>query len=272
MRVLGLLFLLGCSAEHHAEKGDEALELHDLTTAEASYRKALDKDPMHLPALEGLAWTYYLADQRGAAITAFSRCRELDPDRLGCIRGMASIALGEGEVGRARDLLGHALSLSPEDPGVQSSQALLEIRSGDLDQAEERYQSLVRRFPEQAEYLLGLAEVQLRKGQSGQSLESLDQARTLASVPVRYRARLHVLRARVLVAESAGRVDPEKCSDTAPPVLEWLDAADASLAQAESTGVNPPDLPAAKRLILRRRGVVEDKCPPSSPSLDLRGL
>jgi Flp pilus assembly protein TadD len=276
MRGLPLLVLsllgLACSADHYAEEGEKALESHDLAAAESNFRTALDKEPTHLQAMEGLAWTYYLADQRGAAITAFSRCRELDPQRVGCIRGMASIAMGDGEISRARELLGYALSMAPEDPGVQSSQALLEIRDGDLEQAEERYQSLVNRLPEEAEYQLGLAEVKLRTGESGEALAVLDQALSLADTPVRYRARLHLLRARALVAESAGRVDPENCAETAPPVLSWLDAADAALVQVEGTGLEPPDLPAARRLVLRRRGVVEDKCPPASPALDLTGL
>jgi len=267
-----LILALGCSAEHHAEEGDKALENHDLAAAESSFRTALAKEPTNLQAMEGLAWTYYLADQRGAAVTAFSRCRELDPNRVGCIRGLASIAMGDGEMGRARELLGYALSLEPEDAGVQSSQALLEIREGDLEQAEERYQSLVNRLPESAEYQLGLVEVKLRKGESAEALASLDQALELEGTPVRYRARLHLLRARALVAESAGRVDPDQCEATAPAVLIWLDAADAALLRAESTGVEPPDLPAARRLVLRRRGVVEDKCPPDAPALDLTGL
>jgi hypothetical protein len=94
----------------------------------------------------------------------------------------------------------------------------------------------------------------------------------LSDTPVRYLARLHLLQARALVAESAGRVDPENCAATANPVLQWLDAAEQALTRAENTGVLPPDLPAARRLILRRRGVVEDKCPPPAPELELGGM
>ena len=120
--------------------------------------------------------------------------------------------------------------------------------------------------------ILGLAEVLLRKGDGAGALEMAEDALELPETPVRYRARLNVLVARALVAESAGRVDPLQCNDTAPPVLRWLDAADRSLEKAIATGVEPPDLAAAQRLVLRRRGVVEDKCPPMAVPLDLQGM
>ena len=127
LRGLGFLFFLfSCSADHYAEEGQKALERHELGVAESHFREALQKEPTHLEALEGIAWTYYLAGQRPAAITAFGRCRELAPERVGCIRGMASIAMGNNELPRARDLIALAMSIAPEDPGVQSSQALLE--------------------------------------------------------------------------------------------------------------------------------------------------
>ena len=272
MRELGFLLLISCSADHYVEEGQKALERHELGAAESSFREALQKDPTHLDALEGIAWTYYLAGQRPAAITAFGRCRELAPERVGCIRGMASIAMGNNELPRARDLIALALSIAPEDPGVQSSQALLEVREGDVEGAEARYLALTQRFPEDAEYHLGLAEVLLRKGDSSRSLEVAEQALTLSETPVRYRARLNVLVARALVAESAGRVDPLHCEETAPPVLQWLDAADRSLERAKAMAVEPPDLAAAQRLVLRRRGVVEDKCPPSAVPLNVQGM
>ena len=93
MRVVVLcLVVLGCSAEHHADKGKAALSIHELAKAEGHYRSALSRDPGHAPALAGLGWTYLLAGEVDGAAGAFGRCQELHPGSTECLRGLASVA------------------------------------------------------------------------------------------------------------------------------------------------------------------------------------
>jgi len=264
--VVGVALLMGCSADHHTESGRAALEAHDLATAERSFRSALDRDPRHVGALAGLGWTYHLAGQRGAARSAFARCVDQDPEAAECLRGLGSLALAEGQPGVAKDLLGRARAAAPDDPKVLSSLALLDLTLGDPESARTRYDELVRRFPNDAAYRLGLAECALRMGNATEAIESVEAALALPGVARRYQAMLWQLKARALVAASGGREDAERCDETAPPVRAWLDAAEGALDQAESLGVGLPDLPAVRRQVLRRRAVLDATCPLGSPT------
>ena len=262
--LLPLMWILtGCSAAYHSEQGQTALREHRLSDAERHFRSALAKDATGTGQLIGLGWTYHLAGERIAARQVFERCVELAPTDPDCLRGLASISLAEGESTTSRSLLARALRHDPDHPGVLSSMALLEMSSGSVDAGAARYELLVEQFPDRAEHLLGLAEARLRQKRPLESLELIEKALSLADTPIRYRAMLWQLQARCLVNASAGREDPDRCAETAPPVMQWLDAADRAVEMAEQTGVVLPDLPRVRRLVLRRRGVVEDACPPA---------
>ena len=258
---LGLWCAMGCSADHHSSKAKVALDAHDLVEAEARYRQALDQDSTHQEALAGLGWTYLLAGQTDAARGAFERCHETSPEAPECLRGAAAVASGEGNPARARRLLEQALVLDPHHAGVNSSLALLALAAGKLDIATEKYGNLVIRFPEQAEYRLGLAEVQLRRDAYEDALATIDAGLAQASTPSRYKAMFYQTRARTLVAGSAGRLDSKRCAATAPMVRAWLDAADTAAESAKATGVVLPDLVVVRRLLRRRRTMLDEACP-----------
>lgn len=247
--------------EHLSRAGREALDAHELARAEALFRRALAGDPARLDALGGLGWTYLLAGQGAAAQAAFDRCVQVGPTAIECLRGQAAAASAEGELARARGILEGALQLDPDDAGVQSSLALLDLKDGDLESSAARYERLVARFPGDAEYALGLADVRLRQGRVDEALALVQASLLLPDTPLRTQAMLHLLHARVLVAAVSDRVDPTRCSETAPPLLAWLDAADRSVAAAEATGVSLPHQGDVHRLVGRSRGGVEDACP-----------
>lgn len=255
--------LLGCSADRLADKGYEALHDHQLPVAEDHFRRALSKEPRHPRALAGLGWTYSLAGERAAAFGAFDRCAQVAPSSPGCLRGLASMALSGGEGQRAGELLREAEAAAPDDPKVQVSLGLLELATGKVDEGAARFEALVARLPEDGEYRLGLAEARLRQGRVEDALAEVERGLADDDAPRRSRALLLQLQARTLVRSSGGREDPARCEETAPPVRAWLDAAEQSLDAAASTGVALPDLPSVRRLVARRRGVVDEACPQS---------
>ncbi len=257
----GTALMLSRDPDHLVEQAHEALDAHDLAAAEAGFRQALAADPAHLGALEGLGWTYMLAGQVAAATSSFQRCLDLDDHAPGCLRGLAATAMAQGETAKARQLLRRGLDAAPDDAGLQSSMGLLELASGEIDSAGSRYESLVARFPDRAEYAVGLVEVRLQQGRLQDALALADDALTHKDTPLRTVATLHLLRARVLVATVAGRVDPARCGETVPPLLAWLDSAEGSIAASQATGVAMPQVAVVKRSVGRSRGVIEDACP-----------
>ena len=257
-----LLALAACSAGWYDRRGQAALDDHDLAAAEEAWRKALVRDPTDVKALAGLGWTYHLAGREDAAKGAFERCTAVAPEAVDCLRGQASVLAAGGEVARARELLRKALALAPHDPGVHGSLALLDLAAGDLDAASQRYESLVRRLPDDGRWRLGLGEVRYQQHRFDEALEQVEAGLADEDLPRRYRAMLLVLQARCLVALTADREDPARCEETAPPVRAWLDAATAALDAAEALGVKLPGLPPARRLVQRRRAMLDESCPP----------
>jgi Flp pilus assembly protein TadD len=262
-----LALLIACSADSVEQKGRASLAAHDLPQAETWFRRALAKDPEHAGALAGLGWTYNLAGQRAAALDAFQRCNELMPEAVECLRGLASLEMAAGRYDAARRRLDEARAIDPDDPGVESSAALLLMVTGDIDGAAERYERLVARRPDTGEYRLGLAEARLRQRRPDEAMKLAQEGASLPDTPVRYVALLWQLYARSAVQASAGLEDPARCAETAPPIRAWLDAADDALDRAEATGVTLPDLPATRRLVERRRGILRDACPEAPPPL-----
>jgi tetratricopeptide (TPR) repeat protein len=260
--VAALALGIGCSADYRAAKAKAALDSHDLAAAERHYRSALARDANHIGALSGLGWTYLLAGQTEAARGAFERCHEVAPTAPDCLRGSAAVASAAGNPAQARTLLNEALVVDPHNAGVQSSLALLDLTGGQLDDAGSRYAELVKRYPDQAEYRLGHAEVQLRKDRYDDALATIDAALAIEQTPQRYRAMLYQTQARTLVAATADRVDGARCGETAPQVRAWLDAAEEASVTAKGSGVPLPDLTVVRRLIRRRRAMVNEVCPP----------
>ena len=228
-----MLLLLACLFKSDLERGQEALDAHDLAAAEQAFRKAALGDPRAAEALEGLGWTYLLAGQRTAAASAFDRCLSFSPEDGDCLRGRASVAMAEDRMPVAWQLLLRAQEAEPESPGVLSSVALYEFLTGESEAAEARYQLLAARYPDQAEYRLGLARVLARQDRHEEALALIEEALDLPATPVRYTSMLWLLQAQVLIDASAGREDARRCAETAPPVLAWLDR--AALAPVAST-------------------------------------
>ena len=256
-----LMLVFACSADHYAEKGQRSLDAHQLADAERHYRAALSRDARHLDALSGLGWVYLLAGEKDAALPAFKLCVELSPAFVDCLRGRAGVASAQGNPKEARQWLDKALMLAPQDAGVQSSLALLELAGGNVEGALERYERLAARFPDSAEHRVGLAEAHLRNKQYDKALKVIDAALDVQDGPLRTRAMLLQTQARTLISASGKRVDVNRCSETAPAVRAWLEAAGQAIELAQATGVDLPDLPTVRRRLKRQQVRIAETCP-----------
>ena len=261
MRLLLLVILsVGCSADHHTDRGKVALDAHDLANAEKHFRAGLGREPNHVGALSGLGWVYLLAAQHDAADAAFGHCLSVSPKEVDCLRGSAGVATAKGNPAVAKRQLNKAVALAPYDARVQSSLALLELASGEVESAIVRYRELIDREPERAEYRLGIAEALIRSRDFASALEHIEAGLSSGSGPKRTRAMLLQAQGRALVASASKHLDPDDCSGSAESVRVWLDAAEMAANAARATGVELPDLVEVDRRVRRQRARVAEVC------------
>lgn len=257
-----IFLLIACSSEQKTLRAEKALAEHDLAQAESLFREAVTSNPKNINALVGLGWTYQLAGEKSAAEKVFERCLRIENKHPDCLRGRASVAMSQADTAKAKSLIEEAYAHHPDHPGVISSLALFRLQEGNMYRAKELYASLCRRFPEQAEYLLGLGEAELRLQNPEETVSITAKALALPNTPVRYQSMLWTLRVRALIVASAGRENSEDCTNTAPAVQVWIEQAQDALKKVEEIGVLLPDFPALQRQVLRRSAIFEEICPP----------
>jgi tetratricopeptide (TPR) repeat protein len=253
--------LAGC-ARFDAREAQAALDRGDLVQAEAAWRRALDRDPEREDALYGLGWTLHLAGERELARGAFEQLDRAHPTSPLGQRGLGSVALSERNVVLARSRFEEALRRAPGDPAVRQSLALLALTTGDTATALAQLDTLVQEFPDRAELHLARAEALVAQKRFDEARAATDTALVhAADAAPRVRAQVGVVRARTLLAATAGRVQDDDCDGTAPPVLTWLDAADRALDEVEAGGVVVPELYGIRRAVRRQRLRVRELCP-----------
>ena len=264
--------LTACWGSDDLDQAQLALENHDLATAERGFRATLNRSPQSTKAMEGLGWTYHLSGQREAAITAFDNCLVVDPSQAGCLRGRASTALAIGDIPKAKNLLDRAVKAAPGDPEVDSSVAIFRMSEGRIDEALELYQSLSRRFPTKASYIVGYAEALLRSNRPADARTEIERALQQENIPVRHQAMLWLLRARALTLQSGSVIDFE-CTDSVAvaSISRWIYEAQRSVEQAASTGVKIPETAVLARQIERGQRIVIERCPEVAQTLAALG-
>lgn len=241
-------------------EAQRALDAADLSGAEVAWRDVLAADPGRAEALYGLGWTLHLAGKPELARESFQQCVDAHPDNPLGYKGLGSVAMAQGNPPLAKRRFEEALARSPEDRAVRHSLALLAMGTGSTDEAVAAFTSLATEEPERAAFRQGLAEALLVAGRPEDALDAATEAVRLATEP-RSEALAQFTRARAILSASGGRVDPDDCAGTAPPVYAWLEEADRALDRAEATGVPLPELTGARRAVRDRRGSVDDACP-----------
>lgn len=240
--------------------GEDALARGDLVEAEAAFRRALERAPEDPDALYGLGWTWHLAGRPSQARAAFQQLVTLHPDSHLGYKGLGSVAMAEGQAQVARAQLDAALKRAPTDLAVRQSLGLVDLAQGRPTEALARFDALLTEEPDRAELHQARAEALLRLDRQEEAQRAAETAIACGG-SARTRAVSHVTRARVLLARSAGRVDPQDCRGTAPPVYAWLEEADRTLDVAAALSATTPELAEARRLVRRRRAAVDDLCP-----------
>ncbi len=251
----------GCGVERHLEAGEEALKQHQLAEAEASFRRVLERQPESADALYGLGWVYHLAGEPARARDYFQRCTRVAPADHRGFKGLGSVAMSEQQVPQAIDWFTQALTRVPDDPAVLNSLAVAHMQAQRYDEALAVLDRAGAAASQRGELGLNRAECLFQLQRHAEALETIEQSLGTPMEEVRFRALLLVLRARVLVGMTGGRVDPDRCAETVPPLLAYLEAAGRAIDQAEQIGIEVGEIADARRRVHRRRGYITEQCP-----------
>ena len=252
--VFAIIGLFACT-NNTVGRAKQALDDHDLSTAEQLYREALVHDPSDVKALAGLGWTYHLALKSEEAANSFTQCLNQDPLNTECIRGRSSVILSQGDLLLAETWVQRAQQISPDDPELQVTMAILYLAKGDITKAREILETIVQRFPSNSRFRLPYSEALFREGKSEEALRNVEEALKISS-PRRTVAMLWILRTRILLETSA---KSENCSDVSK-IQQWVDEAERSLTEVERTGVAVPNFATIERQMHRRRTHLQEKC------------
>jgi Tfp pilus assembly protein PilF len=259
MSLFLIILFFSCLNNDETSLAKDALKKHDLSNAEKLFRLAVQRSPKNTEALAGLGWTYHLALEKEASAQSFDRCLQIEPENSECLRGRASVALSEGDMIKGKGLIAFALQANPDDPEVISTSALFDLSEGNIASAKSKYASLVSRFPERSEFLLGYSEALMQSTEVEMALVNTEKALENTSLLPRYQAMFWLLRARALIEGSAGAVK-QNCQQR-EQVLKWIEEAERSLAMAKETGVELPNKAIIDRQVLRRKSFILEKCP-----------
>ena len=161
---LPLFILFSCSVERDMEQAKQALYEHDVAFLQSGITEVYLKKIHSIYLL----WK----DSVGCIISLEKPNQQIVSSRdvlsskrkmQSVYEGKVSVALSKGKNIIAHTHLEKALSPISRQSKVESSYALLILTEGNIFEAEERYLSLSRRFPNRAEYMLGLGEVLFSK-------------------------------------------------------------------------------------------------------------
>jgi tetratricopeptide (TPR) repeat protein len=258
---MGLGIGPGCGTERSLASAEKSLKAHELSAAEASYRSVLERDPESVDALYGLGWVYHLTAQPDRARDYFQRCTRIAPEDHRGFKGLGSVAMSQDQLSQGINWLDQALQLAPGNAAVLNSLAVGHLQGRDFEEALSFARKAAAAAPERSEYGLNEAEALFRLKNHAEALAAVDKSLGGQLEEIRFRALLLVLRARILVAMTGGRLDPDRCLETVPPLLAYLEEARRTLERAEALDIDLAEIGAAKRRVHRRRGYITEQCP-----------
>lgn len=133
--------------------GDLATNRGDLAAAESHYRAVLVGQPNNALALNNIAWLLHKQSKPGALEMA-ERANALMPNRAPLLDTLATIQAASGKLADALASQLRAVEASPQDPNFKLNLARLQVRAGKAAEAKKTLEPLAalgERFPRQAE-------------------------------------------------------------------------------------------------------------------------
>lgn len=168
---LDALETLATGTAHHVLEANQALRAGDVDAAVDAFRRALDLDPLHLPARQGLAAASSRRGDLEGAEAEYRKVLEQVPDASGLWYALGQVLGEQGRLPEAIGALERAIELLPEHRDAHFNLGLLQRRAGDVAAARLSFEHAIELDPQDAEARRQLAAV----------LQDLDQPAAAAA-------------------------------------------------------------------------------------------
>ncbi len=171
---LDALETLATGTAQHVLQANQALRAGDVDAAVDAFRRALDLDPLHLPARQGLAAALSRRGDLDAAEAEYRHVLAQVPDAAGVWYALGSILSEQEQLPEAIEALERALELLPEHRDAHFNLGLLQLRAGDAAGARSSFERAIELDPQDAEARRQLAAVLQQLDRSAEAAAELE--------------------------------------------------------------------------------------------------
>ncbi len=138
------------AAEELAAEGWSAWRQQKLTQAETLFAQAVEKDPAHAHAWNGLGWAQFNQGKNTTAATSFEKCLDIEPAHAGALNGLGYIAKADNRIDEAISHWRRAIEALPSATAALSGLAGTYMERKQYDEAVEVYEKWLRVEPDNA--------------------------------------------------------------------------------------------------------------------------
>ncbi|UGQ48557.1 XrtA/PEP-CTERM system TPR-repeat protein PrsT [Massilia endophytica] len=180
-------------------RGGVLLASGDVVAARAGFTRALELDPLHLPALDNLAQLDMLEKEPEAARQRYEAALARDKGNVQIMTALARIATAEGKGPAAAQWLERATKAQPENVPAAVLLGNYYLRTGEKQKALVLAQKLHATNPGNAEALALLAQAESDNGKTEAALESYGKLAAMqpaSALPGLRMASLHLIQSR----------------------------------------------------------------------------
>jgi len=209
-------------------KGAVLLASGDVAGARLAYARALELDPLHLPALDNLAELDLLEKKAPQARLRYLAALRRQRDSLPLLMALAKLETRQGDPAAAAAWLERAIVAAPDAPAPAQALAALYLRSGQAEKALKLAQRMHALRPDERASLDLVAQSAAATGKHALALESLQKLAALQANDAELQ--LRIARAELVVQHKpAALVAVHKALAIAPEREEALILASALL-------------------------------------------
>jgi len=138
------------AAEELAAEGWSLWRQQKLAQAETLFAQAVEKNPAHAHAWNGLGWAQFNQGKNITAATSFEKCLDIEPAHPGALNGLAYIAKADNRIDEAIGHWRRAIEALPSATAALNGLATTYMETQQYDKAVEIYEKWLRVEPDNA--------------------------------------------------------------------------------------------------------------------------